>query len=686
MGEEPAIRRADDVLERERIASRSKHWVRLVTACNSRCLFCLDADTPRNVFLPVEQILADLERGRREHGADKVILSGGEASLHPRFLEVIREARAMGYARVQSVTNGWMYAERDFYAAAVDAGLGELTFSLHGHTAALHDELTQTPGAFQRICKAILRAVRDRRMITNIDVVINGMNVAYIDKIVELGIRMGVREYDLLHVIPQANAYDNRDRMFYDVREHLPRLQKVFRLDRHPGFYIWTNRFPIPFLEDLEELIQDPHKMLDEVNGRRHQVRRYLDEGTPLDCREPERCPHCFIEPFCTTMDRVVSGQRAHSWRIWWIGEQLHDPRPAPPGITHLGVRVPSPDVLQDLAQRTQLALYAWIDAPGPVTERRDQILVAATPDHLEVWIDGPHALVILLTHQTAAWMLAHRDRLAAALERVQLHQPGHETLAVARASDVRQPSAFFEQLALPIRTSGLPACMAPGTVLVDPPARLPAELFDPRTGRIAIRELARWHITEGYRGHSVRCAQCRVAPRCDGIHINQIRDQGLRQAQPLIEGPWADEAERQLIARWPEPPARLATGRRPEPVADSLPGYPAPAAAPPDPLAVIGAERQAWRQARAARLAASASRRSAEGGPASGPTASGSTAFGPAVSEPAASGPAASGPAAPGPTASGPAASEPASPPASQEVVPAPASSGPQPPGPGEA
>ena len=72
---------------------------------------------------------------------------------------------------------------------------------------------------------------------------------------------------------------------------------------------IWTNRFPVEFLEGLEDLIQDPHKMLDEVNGRRFQVRRYLDEGVPLECREKERCQYCFIEPFCNTADRVIERQ-----------------------------------------------------------------------------------------------------------------------------------------------------------------------------------------------------------------------------------------------------------------------------------------------------------------------------------------------------------------------------------------
>lgn len=594
--------RAEDMLERERIANRRKHWVRLVTACNHKCLFCLDADTPRNVFLPEAQIRAELDRGRVELGADKVILSGGEASLHPKYFDIVRYAKESGYDRVQTVTNGWHYADRSFYEAAIAAGIGEITYSLHGHTEALHDELTQSPGSFRRICKAILRSARDDRLITNIDVVINAMNVAYLDQIVELGIRMGVREYDLLHVIPQANAYDNRDRMFYDVRDHLPTLQKVFRLNRHPGFVIWTNRFPIPYLEGLEDLIQDPHKMLDEVNGRRWQVRRYLDTGETLDCRQPERCRHCFIEPFCTTMDKVVAGQRRGEWRVWWVGAAVDDPRPAPPGVTQLGVHVPTAAHLEPLAARTGLGLYAVVDAPGPVPERPGQTLVATTPAHLDAWLETPHELVVHLTAPTAAWMLANRQRVADALPRVHVHQPGHETLAEAKASDVRDPAAFFTALDLPIRTSGLAPCEAPGTVLVAAPALLPAEVFDAVTGRPDTKELARHHVKSFYSGKSVRCSDCILNSRCEGIHVNRVRDQGLAACRPLTDGPWATEALRQLTARFPTPELTLATGRPPEPPAPSLPGYAAPSGAVRDPLALIHEEREARKAARKAR------------------------------------------------------------------------------------
>lgn len=596
-----------DMLERERVANRRKHWVRAATACNSRCLFCLDSDTPRNLLLPVEEIRKEIDRGRTELDADKLILSGGEASLHPAFAELIAYAKAAGYELVQTVTNGYRFADRDFYETAVRAGLGEITFSLHGHTPELHDRLTQTEGAFERLMKGMIRAVRDPRVIANVDVVINQQNVAVIDKIVELCIGVGVTEFDLLHVIPQAAAFDHRDELFYDPKEYLPVLHKVFRLNRHPRFHIWTNRFPIAYLEGLEDLIQDPHKMFDEVNGRRFQLRRYLDEGTPLDCRQPDRCVHCFLEPFCTTADRVVAAQNRQAWDVWWIGEGADENTILPFGCTHVGIACESMQDVAAVALPPGAGLYATVRVPGEVpATARNLILVADSAAHLQAWLREPVAenvhVIIHLTGETAAWILENLDSMPKFSSRVTIHQPSHEHLAGAVERDVRGPRSFFARLPAALRVSGLPACLAPGMTLVPELRVLQKRWFDPATGRLDTRELTRHHVAEKYRAKSVRCRDCVLEPRCEGLHINMIRDQGLALAEP-VTGAWAAEAERQLRTLHPEPPARLAGGRRPEPVAPSLPGFPPPQEAAPDPLGVFAEQVRDARRRRAAAL-----------------------------------------------------------------------------------
>lgn len=587
------------MLAREAVANRPKHWVRLVTACNSRCLFCLDSDTPRNVFLPFDEIEADLQKGREQLDAWKVIVSGGEASLHPRFHDVVRRARELGYGRVQTVTNGWRYAEKEFFDDAVDAGLDEITFSLHGHDETLHDHMTQHPGAFRNIVKAIARSVRSGKVITSIDVCINKQNVAVLDKIVELGFSLGVTEYDLLHVIPQAAAFDHRDELFYDPREHLPMLHKVFSLNRHPSFVIWTNRFPVSYLEGLEDLIQDPHKMLDEVNGRRFQVRRYLDAGEALDCRQPERCVHCFIEPFCTTMDRVVEKQRTASFEIYDIGAGAYDASlPLPFGASLLGVEVETMGALEAIARPVGAGLYVRTDdaSPLPVPAER-RVHVARTAAQLDTWLATPlpaHVeLDVHISRDTAPGITAHAATLAQLGEQARLVWPSHEHMSEALERDVRDPRAFMLALAPHrLRVSGLPACLAPGMTLLADRAICEPSMFEPETGRLDWRGLARHHVASHYRGKSVRCSDCAANDRCDGAHINLIRDQGLKVLVPLTGGAETDAAMIEVRRLHPQPISRLANGRPVETIGPSLPGFAMPTSVKADPLALIAKEQ----------------------------------------------------------------------------------------------
>jgi MoaA/NifB/PqqE/SkfB family radical SAM enzyme len=601
------------MLWREQVANVPKHWVRTVTACNSHCLFCLDMDTPRNVYLSEEDVKAEILRGRTEMNAWKIILSGGEAALHPLFPEFIRYAKEVGYGRIQTVTNGWRYADKDFYDKCVEAGLQEMTFSLHGHTAELHNRLTQHKGSFERIIQAIRRAARDPRMIASVDVVINKQNVGVLDKIVELAIKLGITEFDLLHVIPQAAAFDHRDVLFYNPRQYLPVLQRVFRLNRHPKFVVWTNRFPVEMLEGMEDLIQDPHKMIDEINGRRYQVRSYLDTGEPLNCRQPERCEHCFIEPFCTTMDRSVQAQNEATWEVWDVGADRRAlkavPQPLPWGIRAVGVELDAfkdlPRALGLLAEGTALYLRTTSTEPLPNLPA-GSVVVAKSAAQLDAWWHAPapeglSEVEIHLNRDTAPWLLAHRDALAAPPWPIRIHQPSFEQMKAATENDVRDPAAFFTELGVRLGVSGLPACNAPGMQLLPLRAVLPHWTVDEGSGRFDIHALTRFHIQTGYRSKSSRCEDCKIADRCDGMHINMIRDQGLKLLRPMTSGAWLKDAQAQLESQHPTPIRRIRHGRDPQPPAPSLPGFAAPTEAPMDPLAMVEAQKRARQEERKA-------------------------------------------------------------------------------------
>ena len=214
--------------------------------------------------------------------------------------------------------------------------------------------------------------------------------------------------------------------------------------------------------------------------------------------------------------------------------------------------------------------------------------------------------------------MIENRAVIESNLNRLRIHQQSHEHMKNALEEDYRNPREFFEKLNLDVRVSGLPACMIPGTRIVDQPKILKASLFDTETGRIKIRNLASYHVAEHYRSKSVRCRDCVVNDRCDGQHINMIRDQGLRLLKPLKQGEWSENALKQLTEKWPEPPERIGVGMDHQSAPKSLEGFAEPSEVVEDPLAVIErkrAERKERMKARAARSAAAKKKKNGESG-----------------------------------------------------------------------
>ena len=292
-------------IEKEEAAHEQRNWVRLTFDCNDRCVFCLDAHTHNGTNRDREEIKAQILDGRRK-GADRLILSGGEPTIHPNYIDFIKLGRMAGYRKIQTVTNGRLFAYGDFLTRCADAGLNEITFSIHGVNGRIHDALVGTKGAFDQEVVGLQNALDDGRLIINIDVCVNRGNVKTLPDLLEKFTNMGVKEYDLLHVIPFGRAYtEGKETLFYDLEEMRPYLLAAFEYSKRPDMHIWLNRFPVQHLEGFENLIQDPYKLNDEVRGRKEEYELLLDAGVPLDCRAPHRCSHCYLEPVCDTLEEV---------------------------------------------------------------------------------------------------------------------------------------------------------------------------------------------------------------------------------------------------------------------------------------------------------------------------------------------------------------------------------------------
>jgi len=94
---------------------RDIHYLRisLTDKCNMRCVYCMTEDM---VFQPNDMLLTTAEIRRLVQifarvGVDKIRLTGGEPTVHPDLLAIVRDIRAAGITRISMTTNGLRLTE-----------------------------------------------------------------------------------------------------------------------------------------------------------------------------------------------------------------------------------------------------------------------------------------------------------------------------------------------------------------------------------------------------------------------------------------------------------------------------------------------------------------------------------------------------------------------------------------------
>lgn len=83
----------------EDAAHEKRNWVRLTFDCNNGCTFCLDSNTHDGTNRGVEEIKKQILDGRTK-GMTRLILSGGEPTIHPNFVDFVRLGTLAGYRKV----------------------------------------------------------------------------------------------------------------------------------------------------------------------------------------------------------------------------------------------------------------------------------------------------------------------------------------------------------------------------------------------------------------------------------------------------------------------------------------------------------------------------------------------------------------------------------------------------------
>jgi len=552
------------LLNQRHAAQDERAWVRLTRACNNRCLFCLDAESHDGRHEPDAEVQARMRAGR-QRGATRLILSGGEPTVHPHFLRFVALGRALGYRHIQVITNGRMLSYPRFVERALAAGLGEVTISLHGHSAELHDRLVGVPGAYAQAMGGLEAALATRRLVVSVDVCLNRLNLPHLGQMLRELLALGVREFDLLHLIPFGRAWEpeQRDVLAYELADAAPYFAEALALSRRDDVHIWFNRLPAAYLEGFEHLIQEPYKLCDEARGRHEDFAALLDDGVPLFCREPHRCERCYLRGLCDALHDWRARLVARRFDVYRVDAALAI-RAAPVAYETLWVRAANASLARAAARQLPGAalILECDDYDGLVDELRTGVLDGKRV--ARVYAPTPRALSQLLGAGAAVQIVAYLSW--AMVERLVAEPALAPQLVLAarnhpHASEAAAWDADFERWLVASlgarRVENLPPCLG-GALGHDLGAVLDVRMLrrgaassllpgsDPARPLVDRGRGSGGHIEaldvlgcvdEFVREHfyvkSLRCAACAWTADCRGAHINFVRAHGFALLQP---------------------------------------------------------------------------------------------------------------------------------------------------------
>jgi MoaA/NifB/PqqE/SkfB family radical SAM enzyme len=137
----------------------TEYYLNVNYVCNERCVFCAaDVHVGNHNSRVRRAVTLDEVRswmakpGPRRH--DRVSLAGGEPTLHPELLNVVR-LLAKRRPEVVLFTNGLRLADPGFARATAEAGVTCYQIAFFGASAAAHDGITGLPGSFEKTITAL---------------------------------------------------------------------------------------------------------------------------------------------------------------------------------------------------------------------------------------------------------------------------------------------------------------------------------------------------------------------------------------------------------------------------------------------------------------------------------------------------------------------------------------------------
>ena len=174
-------------------------------ACNLRCKHCYQRAGSLSTELTLQEKL-DVIKQLDQAEVAAVAFSGGEPTIHPHFLTVLKAAADAGMYTALA-TNGLALADRDYAEKLKKLGLRYVEVSVDSADPEKHDQFRGVRGAWEKAVRG-LRNVVELGFSTAMATTVTRLNLDEVDDILDLAEEIGVQRVVFFNLIPVGRGED----------------------------------------------------------------------------------------------------------------------------------------------------------------------------------------------------------------------------------------------------------------------------------------------------------------------------------------------------------------------------------------------------------------------------------------------------------------------------------------------
>jgi pyrroloquinoline quinone biosynthesis protein E len=220
-----------------------KLTIELTNKCYNECKHCSAFKEGKDLdrFMEYDQIINILDDLQFLEG-EEIDLSGGEPLLHPRFYDIATYAKKKGFI-VNVFTCGILSKKFDKKILKMHAdkikkiGFNEVQITLHAPNATMHDEITRSPGTFDKTI-AFIKMLKNNGENIGVHFVPMAINAEELEELVDYLIFLKLTRLNILRFFPQGRGKINEADLALQPEATAHMIKNVIELCKKPEIKI----------------------------------------------------------------------------------------------------------------------------------------------------------------------------------------------------------------------------------------------------------------------------------------------------------------------------------------------------------------------------------------------------------------------------------------------------------------